>query len=216
MAKTKSSFLRTGRNIIRTRFTKKLLLDVEEAFKETEESFYKDFNKHPISQELRGHTYPSSILNDTGWPRRGTLFGFMGFLEGRDPVQELENFLRDGQMGLRAEPVKNIISNVRGIFGRIKSPTPEEMAAARIQLDGWGDGRAWPEVLEDSGIDNLSFFYAGYGYGSRSQEGFQAKHELNPGNRLPKMQYLSPMLVKFEKRFSEVLRRKAKTRRRKI
>src|SRR6478736_2753604 len=39
---------------------------------------------HPISQELKNHTAPSRILGT-----RGSLFGFVGFKEGFDPVAEI-------------------------------------------------------------------------------------------------------------------------------
>lgn len=211
MAKRRDSFLVRGMNIIRTRITKKLERDAAVAYKEATDYFYKEFHKHKITQELKSHSSPSAILNTLGnWKRDGTLFGFMGFNSGYDPINDLENFLK-GEQGFRWELERNIIKNTRGILGNLRSPTPKEMEAANLKLQGWGDGRAWPEVIEDDGIENLSYFFAKNDYG-RSEEGFQAKHELNKGAKLDAIPYLSPILKKAEKKFDVRLRQLARTR----
>lgn len=212
MAKRRDSFLVRGMNIIRTRITKKLERDAAVAYKEATDYFYKEFYKHKITQELRDHSNPSSILNNLGnWKRNGTLFGFMGFNAGYDPISDLENFLRSEQ-GFRWELERNIIANTKGILGNLRGPTPKEMEAAGLKLQGWGDGRAWPVVIEDNGIENLSYFFAGE-YG-RSEEGFQGKHEFNKGAKLDAIPYLSPLLKRAEKKFDVRLRQLARTRNR--
>lgn len=210
MARRRDSFLVRGMNIIRTRITKKLERDADVAYREAIDYFYKEFHKHKITQELKNHSSPSAILNTLGnWERNGTLFGFMGFNSSYDPVSDLENFLR-GQRGLRWELERNIIKNTRGILGNFRGPTPEDMEGANLKLQGWGDGRAWPVVIEDDGIENLSYFFAGV-YG-RSEEGFQEKYELNKGAKLDAIPYLSPILKKAEKKFDVRLRQLARTR----
>lgn len=206
------NFLETCRNAIRVRFTKKLIGVAQNAFGDTMESLIGDFENHPVSRELRNHTDPSKILNSSGWPRKGTLFGFMGFNSGRDPIEELRDFLTSNN-GVRFELEKNIIKKVRGILGILKTPSEEELQIAGITLDGWGDGRSWPTVLEDSGIENLPYFLAKNNYG-RSQEGFQIQNELNPGAKLDKLgkKYLSKIFKDAEKRFVKDLKKRARER----
>lgn len=209
----KRNFLQTGRNVIRTRFTKKLSRVAEEAFREVLAQAKQEFREHEITRELADHSYPSKILRDNGWQRTGTLFGFMGFSSGRDPIAELEQLIfNNDKSGFRFELNKNFLSRVViGILGRLRSPTPEDFRRVRIILDGWGDGRAWPEVLEDSGIENLSYFFAKHDLG-RSEEGFQSKVELNPGTRLKRMSYLSPIFRRAERNFKKLLSKKARER----
>lgn len=207
----KRDFLTTARNVIRSRFTKKLERVAREAFEETKEAFNQEFDSNNINQELEGHSSPSAILRSNGWQRRGSLFGFMGFNEGRDPVGQLRETLNSESRGLRFKLSKNIFKRAVGILGTLESPSADQLAQDGHTLDGWGDGRAWPEVLEDSGIENLSYFYANPPYG-RSEEGTQVKAELNPGTSLKKMDYLSPLLKKAEKRFIKTLKERARQR----
>lgn len=214
MAK-KSNFLRTVQNVVRTRLTRKIFLDAEESFAEAVAVFYQDLDSHPITTELENHTSPSEILRTKGgWKRTGTLFGFMGFSSGSNPIGELKSLFRDPKSGLRLELNKSFVKRVaRGIVGTFIGPSEEDLQKAGITLDRWGDGRSWPEVLESSGIENLPYFLSKEGYG-RSQEGSQIKVALNPGSRLSSMPYLSPIFRKVESLFNKTLQTKAKTRRR--
>lgn len=199
------NFLLTTRGVIRSIFSKKVKRDALEVYYDTIQSVIKNLENHPVSQELKNHTEPSKILNSSGWPRRGTLFGFMGFNSGRDPVDELRDFLTS-KNGFRIDLEKNVIKRVRGILGFLISPSEEELQIAGITLDGWGDGRSWPTVLEDSGIENLPYFLAKNNYG-RSQEGFQIENELNPGAKLDKLgkKYLSKIFKDAESKFKKDL-----------
>jgi hypothetical protein len=79
------------------------------------------------------------------------------------------------------------------------------MASSGLTLDGWGDGRAWPEVVEQ-GIPGLSnYFVSKYG---RSEKGFQTSKTLNPVGDLDKIQYLSPIFRRTEKKFIDTIKRK--------
>jgi hypothetical protein len=134
----------------------------------------------------------------------------MGFNEGSDPIGQLKSII-DGDKGLTYKTEKNIIKKTFGILGVLTSPSAESLEAGGAKLHGWGDGRSWPEVIEDSGIENLSFFLADPGYG-RSQEGSQVPEELNPGARLEKMEYLGKLFKRTESKFIQLLKEKARQR----
>lgn len=211
MAK-KSNFLQTTRNVVRTRFTKKLERVAQQAFTEAKKSFEEDFNKHQITQELSSHVSPSPILKANGWNRRGSLFGFMGFHAGSDPIAHLRTILDNDEIGFRFKLNKNIFKRALGILGEIRSPSPEDLEAGGAKFEGWGDGRSWPQVLEDEGIENLAFFLGDKEIYGRSQEGTQVEAELNPGKHLSKMDYLGKMFKRVEKRFIKLLEEGARKR----
>lgn len=206
----RNNFLRTAKNVIRSRFTKKLQRVVLESFEEINKEVQQEFENHPITRELDDQVFPSKILQKNNWPRAGTLFGFMGFNGGNEPIRNLRNFLFE-QGGFNYELNKSFIGRTFGILGFLKSPSEEELQKAGIQLDGWGDGRSWPAVLEDEGIENLNHFLSKPAYG-RSSQGIQVKPELNPGAKLDKMNYLTPIFKKAAKKFEKTIQKRARQR----
>ncbi len=121
---------------------------------------------HEVSQDLLSHKQ-SNYLNG----RKGTLFGFLGFHAGRNPVKELTDFLDDY---LKIEPKTGI--DLQGIFVSIKLPpvTSAVLLKAKLSLP-WQPSKAWPYAIEEN-ISNLPFFLSTYtGEKSLSKEGIQLK-----------------------------------------
>lgn len=144
---------------------------------------------HPVCAELRQHTSPSQFLPKTD----GTLFGFMGFEAGTDPVSDLVEYLRNSI---------TLIPVGRGAIARkyeISLPTFEEMAAeSSLQLP-WLSGQSWPEALEEGiyGLRHFLSFTDDDLYvppNSRSQEGVQAK---GPDGELIKIRNAEMKKIKF-------------------
>jgi hypothetical protein len=152
---------------------------------------------HPLSLELSSENESSSYFSVP----KGSIFGLMGFRASRKPIAELIVFLDSGK-GLRYISSKTTSSNV---IGKLIGPSDKDMASSGLTLDGWGDGRAWPEVVEQ-GIPGLSnYFVSKYG---RSEKGFQTSKTLNPVGDLDKIQYLSPIFRRTEKKFIDTIKRK--------
>ncbi len=118
---------------------------------------------HDVSNDLMSHAQ-SEYLNG----RTGTLFGFLGFPTGTDPVQELVDFLEEF---LVIEPKIKI--GLTGITVDIKLPpiTPRDLVKAGLALP-WQKSLAWPYAIEGN-ISNLPFFLS-INKG-RSMEGLQRK-----------------------------------------
>lgn len=122
-----------------------------------------EIKNHPFSKDLESHAQ-SAYLNG----RKGTLFGFLGFDTGTNPVQELITFLDNfwevkpvPQFGLRGLTV-NI---------KLKPVKPSDLKNAGLVLP-WQPSVAWPYAVE-SNISNLPFFLS-INKG-RSLEGLQLK-----------------------------------------
>lgn len=178
--------------------TKDALLD---AFAEFKEELLEDIRNHPVSQELVGHTQPSQFLSGS----RGTLFGFIGFNQGREPVKELIEFLR-----LFIQP--RFIKRDSGLFSLMSTnilqtrvPSREDLRkAGNLMPDVWGYGETWPEMIE-GGIEGLPKFLANRtDPNSRSKEGLQAIKPIR-GNNYQRVGYLSEIFLDFR---NKILRTK--------
>lgn len=144
---------------------------------------------HPVCTELRQHTSPSQFLPKTD----GTLFGFMGFEAGTDPVSDLVEYLRNNI---------TLIPVGRGAVARkyeISLPTFGDMAnEPSLQLP-WLSGESWPGALEEGlyGLKHFLSFTEDSPYtapNSRSQEGVQAK---GPNGELIKIRNSEIKKIKF-------------------
>lgn len=118
---------------------------------------------HNICRELTNKTIPSSFIS----AKDSSLFGFMGFNEGDDPVGSLIDFLDE-----------NITYNTTlkitafTLISTLKLPSKEAMRReSSLQLP-WIRGVSWPELVEN-GVPGLRYFLAKND--GRSGLGIQAK-----------------------------------------
>ena len=192
----KKNFL-TIKGEVRKVVNKKVKEATLAAYRETMEYMEVQLLNHPLSEELFFESSPSSYFKKP----KGTLFGLMGFKSSRNPVFELLSFLKGGN-GLRYILSKDIDG---GVFNALLGPSDKDLASGGIVLDGWGDGRAWPAIVEE-GIPGLSnYFVSEYG---RSEKGIQFKHSLNDVKDLNRIKYLSTIYRNTEKKFSKTIIRK--------
>lgn len=155
---------------------------------------------HTVSQELRNHTSPSRYLKNSD----GTLFGFLGFEAGSNPVQDLIDYF-DREIVLLSAPTRGrfVASNI------IRIPNYDDMSTVGYLMLPWTSGASWPEMLEDgvAGLSSFLSFPTDSGYTpekSVSQEGFQAKTEEGVSiqvrrNEMRPVKFLSPILEKASK-----------------
>jgi hypothetical protein len=150
----------------------------------------KDFDRHPITQELKnsGRTGNISLTTD-GY---GNLFAFFGFEAGDEPTGELRNLLEAGTV-FRSTGFRN-----NAWFFRIT--TPDTQTIENITLLPWGSGHSWVDSVEN-GLDGLAFFMYKKGQG-RSQQGFQAPYEINDDLQFNKREYLTEIMRNFRDRIN--------------
>ena len=194
---SKKNFLKNLKGEFRKVINKKVKEATSEAHREVLAYMEEQLLNHPLSKELISQSSPSSYFAKPN----GTLFGLMGFKSSRNPVFELLTFLK-GANGLRYILSKGTTGRV---FSNLLGPSGKDLASGGIILDEWGDGRSWPEVVEE-GIPGLpNYFVSQYG---RSEKGFQVKHDLNKIGDLNKIKYLSSIFRNTKTKFTKTIIRK--------
>lgn len=168
------------------------------AFKETLNSLIKELKDHPVSVELENRTSPSRFL--PGYRGSGSLFAFMGFRDGDNPVRNLETFLRTFcNYKVSKNPIKIILKSRVSLI----IPNKSDLRRAGFVLP-WENGKSWPEHIEDGDINGLDFFLAKNSAISRSKEGIQSNHKLRNA-RFQGIPYLSPIFENARRRFFQSL-----------
>lgn len=130
----------------------------------SKQSVLNQIKNHAISQELIHHT-PSKFLTGR---KTATLFGFLGFNAGTDPVGKLLGFLN---AFWDVKPTTKWTFFGFRVNTKLRLPTRAEMKAAGLTLP-WQESLVWPYAIE-SGISNLPYFLNVPR--GRSGEGLQAK-----------------------------------------
>ena len=179
----------------------------KEAFKrfaiesEIELEKIKDFildsvESHPVSQEINSKVAPSSYLQSS----TASLFGFIGFVDGRDPVSELVEYL---DKALVIQKNKATLGNrISGTFARLNLPTKSELRGEESLLPDFDNGgRSWVEMIENgvSGLDK----YLQYEGRGRSTEGYQTKNKVREGN-FTGVKYLTSIFSEARKRIRNI------------
>jgi hypothetical protein len=194
----KKNFLKNAKGKFRTVINKKVKEATVAAYRESLTYMEEQLLNHPLSKELISKSSPSSYFAKPN----GTLFGLMGFKSSRNPVFELLTFLK-GANGLRYILSKGTTGRV---FSNLLGPSGKDLASGGIILDEWGDGRSWPEVVEE-GIPGLSNFLVSNKFG-RSKLGFQNEHTLNEIGDLNKIKYLSSIFRNVKTKYTKTINRK--------
>lgn len=133
------------------------------AFNRARDYILTEVENHVVCRELREGTVPSSIVPSSS----SSLFGFMGFDAGTDPVGELLDFL-DANIEARFKARMTTLSATSSII----LPTKISMRRAGLVLP-WSSGTSWPEQIE-KGVSGLKYYLEKEGYGL-SDRGIQAK-----------------------------------------
>lgn len=193
----RKNFLKNLKGEFRKVINKKVKDATVFAYRESLQYMEVQLLNHPLSKELISKSSPSTYFTKPN----GTLFGLMGFKSSRNPVFELLSFLK-GSNGLRYILSKGATGRV---FSNLLGPSDKDLASGGIILDGWGDGRPWPEVVEQ-GIPGLSnYFVSKYG---RSELGVQLNRNLNEVGDLNKIKYLSSIFRNVKTKYTKTIIRK--------
>lgn len=104
---------------------------------------------HPVSRELMHPVSPSAFLEG----KKGTLFGYLGFEAGSNPV---ENFINLLDATWIEPPKKQFTLNGFKVFIKLNFPTKTQMKAAGLVL-GWQKSLAWPYAIEKP-LSNLPYY----------------------------------------------------------
>lgn len=197
----KKNFETVVKDAVYFRMNQKFKEAVESSSKEVSESIKAEIINHSISRELLSRPDASQTFSSP----KGSLFGFMGFKQGRNPVIELVNFISS------PNGIKIKMGNY-GLFRRasasFSTPSDEDLARNGIEVDEWADGRSWPAMIE-AGIGGLSRFLSKDGFG-RSQEGFLSKNSMSRSDVSSPTPYLTPIFQRGVQRFKTLVLQKLK------
>lgn len=147
--------------------------------------------EHEISKELSNPSrYPSSqfIQSPTGKPKN--LYGFLGFVDGTDPVKELIDIIDDNyRINLQVR-----LENMKYYFN-FQYLTPRQLEKL-CPLD-WSS-RSWLKAVEN-GLASISKYISRTTKPiGRSSYGLQIKNDLKNPGRYIATPYMTPIIKAFE------------------
>lgn len=143
----------------------------------------RELDQHPITLDLQGGA-------NSGLVDKGTLFGFLGFDKGEDPVRELRELL---ERSCKIRPLKS-----KGTTKTYLALIPSKDEIYSSTPLRWATGRSWVKAIE-FGISGLGNYLEVDSPQSRSGEGIQSKTS-NTGGRFRNSTYISSILNTFKKK----------------
>lgn len=165
-------------------------------FNQAKQLLLREVREHPICEELSTRPNNSRFLGGAA----GTLYGFLGFEDGQEPVEDLLDFL-----------AANILFQINrptaiGVFPTtVLIPSLEDIESEGSLSIPW-DSRPWPIAVEE-GISGLPHYLFLEEKG-RSLEGIQAKDRR--GNLIKirsqdfkPVPFLKPIFARFRKRLAQ-------------
>lgn len=136
----------------------------------------------PVSQELINHTAPSPILYT-----KGSLFGFLGLIEGQEPVQDVINIV---EATMSHKLSRRLIRG--GVKVTIKVPDLRDFRTNDLILP-WEGGYSVLDAIE-KGLSGLGSYIAAKNLAySRSGDGIQVKQKVRE-SEFRGVPWISPIL----------------------
>jgi len=162
-------------------------------FLRAKNSLLKNFDEHPITEELKEGPSGSNISGTLGG--YGNLFAFLGFFDTQQPTEELELLLRN--ITLRK-------STRKGNTVYFTASVPSQNTIESVTQLNWGEGKSWVYAVEtgefDGEADLNHFIYKSFENG-RSQQGVQVEGIYREENFMPRP-YLTQILNNFRDRIN--------------
>lgn len=153
-----------------------------------------DFRNHPVTREIKAGVGASNISGTLGGGS-ANLFSFIGFEAGSDPTAAIEDVLQTTQLQIGG-------INKRTINFSIFIPEPRDVFDATPMP--WAKGRSWARGIE-TGISGLGYFIRVKSENSRSGGGIQSPRQVRrSGSRFKNTQYISALIRRYEKEFSNI------------
>ena len=167
-------------------------------FAENKEALLQDFDRHPVTVEIKGGISADNISDTLGG--EGNLFSFIGFDDGSDPIQPLRDALQDGVVLIHSKRGEASGNKIRYKFSA-RIPAEEIRLATPLP---WENGNSWVEGVEKRGISGLGqFLYRKFRSPkpSRSGGGIQTATTLRQAT-FKRRAYISELIRNFVQRFT--------------
>jgi hypothetical protein len=164
-------------------------------FEQIKREMIKEFLDHPVTKEIKDGPEAQNTSNTLGG--YGNLFSYIGFYNGEDPIEPiLEEFQKSTIVFSR------VIDG--GALWNIYIPAKEDIWS--VSPMPWAEGRSWAKGIE-TGISGLGqYFYTLRGglQNSRSETAIQTQSKLRGKSRFKNVKYITEILKKYEKKFSQL------------
>jgi hypothetical protein len=186
---------------VKRRIKPTLISQARDLFIRSKRLLFSEIRGHPISVELTDRTPNSRFISGAG-----SLFGFMGFPEGAEPVEELIEYLDSKIKFIPALKATGKLDIRLPVF--VSFPDQQDFEAEGLFDLPWQSGKSWPLGIE-TGISGLPYFISTFDFpNSKSGEGAQAKAGAGAGGPLLRIRdteyepvpYISEILERFRLR----------------
>lgn len=166
---------------------------IEDQFEKIKDKYIDEFLNHPVTQEIKGGISASNIsgtLNSIT-----NLYSFIGFDEGTDPIQPIEELLEKSNY--------RIIYNSNSGESTVIFDIPTAAQIFAITPMPWAVGRSWARGIE-TGISGLGYYLKKV-KNSRSGLGIQSTIEqARTGASFKNTKYISDLINRFSKDLKEL------------
>jgi hypothetical protein len=166
----------------------------QEKAKEAKKELIQEFDQNRITKELEAGSGNTKNISRTllGLPYgQGSLYGFIGFVDGTNPIDEVRSYLKGtGHVNKSARLQKR---GVRGGSYEFKVEVPDMNAIEALTPMPWEGGRSWTRAIE-RGISGLSNYMLNHSASSRSGQGIQSKNRMYQAAMYKPTKYLSAMI----------------------
>ncbi len=176
-----AGFVKSFFEEINKKVTPDQLAIADDFFESLKKEVIEKISASDVSQELINHTNPSPILGTSG-----TLFGFLGLVEGQSVVPEIIQVVENT---MSYSISRRLIRG--GIKISVKIPSLEDFRTPDLELP-WEGGYSVVDAVE-KGLSGLQNYIFKKSPGSRSQEGVQTKNQVR-GTKFTKHPWISPIL----------------------
>ena len=167
---------------------------IEKQFKIAHHKLMKDFESHPVTKELKSG---ANAKNISGTLPEGNLFGFIGFEEGDDPVNEIEILLARANI-----LIKNRKFGSSGFIWTYAVNIPSLSDLYKVTPSPWAKGASWLQQIEGRGMPNLGqYMYTQSPPAGRSGAGIQSGRKAGGTLRI---KYIKPLLNDFEENINNM------------
>jgi len=177
--------------VLRPEFEKKALRN----FELVKSQMIKEFLDHPVTIEIKNGPTAENISGTLYGI--GNLFSYIGFTVGEDPIEPVLDEFKKTTIRFNG-----LIEG--GANWLIFMPAKEDIWA--VSQMPWAPGRSWAKGIETgiSGIGQYLYNAEAQFDSSRSGTAVQTTSKLRRKNRFKNVKYISLVLAKYEKKFSEL------------
>lgn len=166
---------------------------IEDEFEKIKQKYIDEFLNHPVTQEIKAGIESNNISGTLNGITN--LYSFIGFDEGSDPIEPIENLLNKSNY--------RIIFNTNGIDSTVIFDIPTAADIFAITPMPWAIGRSWARGIE-TGISGIGY-YLKKTKNSRSGLGIQSStNQVRTGASFKNMKYISDLINRFNKELKEL------------